>query len=286
MEPANATLNFQEIIYLSMPYRTDRQDSLSLIAAASGLKLTMMPGVTPDSIHPKAMPPHSALILEDDVDWDVNIKEIMGNFDWQLRYNNTIRWGQNVEKGWDEECPYGCDWDDLFLGQCGGGPNLDRLDLSQVVPDEHSPKISDIHKWWQTEFKTIWNLTDSENVRVIAPVYDPICLMGYGLTRLGALRALYHIGGWRPFGNPVDNELAWRNAEGVMQGYTLSPPPIVAWRLGGAQDSDNNADIAAKPMESKGNVAGTSIGLKNSIRKSLEGLLTKNYWQSMRDELR
>jgi hypothetical protein len=44
-KPANATLDFQEIIYLSLPYRTDRQDALSLIAAVSGLKLTMLPGV-------------------------------------------------------------------------------------------------------------------------------------------------------------------------------------------------------------------------------------------------
>jgi hypothetical protein len=44
-KPANATLDFQEIIYLSMPYRTDRQDALSLIAAVTGLKLTMIPGV-------------------------------------------------------------------------------------------------------------------------------------------------------------------------------------------------------------------------------------------------
>jgi len=44
-KPANETLDFQEIIYLSMPYRTDRQDALSLIAAVTGLKLTMIPGV-------------------------------------------------------------------------------------------------------------------------------------------------------------------------------------------------------------------------------------------------
>jgi hypothetical protein len=42
---ANSTLDFQEIIYLSMPYRTDRQDALSLIAGLTGLKLTMIPGV-------------------------------------------------------------------------------------------------------------------------------------------------------------------------------------------------------------------------------------------------
>jgi hypothetical protein len=71
----------------------------------------------------------SAMIIEDDVDFDVSIKQIMGNLNWQLRFNNTIRWGENVERGWDEECPYGCDWDNIFTGQCGGGPNLKRLDL-------------------------------------------------------------------------------------------------------------------------------------------------------------
>jgi GR25 family glycosyltransferase involved in LPS biosynthesis len=50
----------------------------------------------------------SALIIEDDVDWDVNIKQIMGTLNWNLRYNNTIRWGKDkVKKGWKEDCPYG-----------------------------------------------------------------------------------------------------------------------------------------------------------------------------------
>jgi hypothetical protein len=50
----------------------------------------------------------SALIIEDDVDWDVNIKNIFGTLHWQLKYNNTIRWGKdNVQKGWEEDCAYG-----------------------------------------------------------------------------------------------------------------------------------------------------------------------------------
>jgi hypothetical protein len=44
-KPANDTLDFQEILYLSMPYRTDRQDQMSLISAVTGLKLKMIPGV-------------------------------------------------------------------------------------------------------------------------------------------------------------------------------------------------------------------------------------------------
>ncbi|PSN74957.1 hypothetical protein BS50DRAFT_28029 [Corynespora cassiicola Philippines] len=316
-KPANETLDFQEIIYLSMPYRTDRQDALSLIAAVAGLKLTMMPGVSADEIHPKAQPPHignndmngtaalgiwrahanvwrhiidnniqSALIIEDDVDFDVNIKQIMGTLNWQLRYNNTIRWGKDVDKGWKEECPYGCDWDELFVGQCGGKPNRERLDLHQVYNEPNGPPLSTLHPWVKREFTQIWNLTESDGIRVIAPTFTPVCLMGYGVSRMGAMRMLYQIGGWRPFGHPVDNEIAFRTKEGVLSGYTMQPPAFVTWRVGGAQDSDNDAIMNAQEVNTKGNMDGKSQGLKNSIRKSLPKVFEKNYWKDMENELR
>ncbi|KAF2736343.1 hypothetical protein EJ04DRAFT_433142 [Polyplosphaeria fusca] len=266
-KPANATLDFQEIIYLSMPYRTDRQDALSLIAAVSGLKLTMIPG--------------SALILEDDVDWDVDIRNIMGKFSWQLRYNNTLRWGKNVEQGWKEDCPYGCDWDEIFVGQCGGKPNQNRLDLHQAYTDPASPALSTLQPWLQKEFSTLWNISESANTRVISPTWEPICLMGYALSRMGAMRMLYNIGGWRPFGNPVDNEIAWRTSEGVLSGYTLSPPVFTAWRVGGSQDSDNDAGLNAKPANTKGNIEGYSRNLKNGVRKSLPEYFKKDFWNGM-----
>ncbi|KAF2120014.1 hypothetical protein BDV96DRAFT_486075 [Lophiotrema nucula] len=324
-KPANATLDFQEIIYLSMPYRTDRQDALSLIASAAGLKLTMFPGVSGDAIHEKARPPllgggdnlydwehdgkpkpalgiwrahanvwkymidndiQSAFIIEDDVDFDVNVKEIMGNFRWQLQYNNTIRWGEDVEKGWDEECAYGCDWDELFVGQCGGKPNPDRLDLHQFYPDPHSPALSDLADWNKKLLTKTWNLTESSNIRVITPTWQPICLMGYALSRMGAMRLLYHIGGWRGFGLPVDNEIAMRTAEGVVSGYTLNPPAFTSWRVGGSQDSDNDAGMLAQKVNTKGNMDGKSQNLKSSIRTSLAKFFEKSYWKDMEEEVR
>ncbi|KAF1998377.1 glycosyltransferase family 25 protein [Amniculicola lignicola CBS 123094] len=282
---------------------------MSLIAARAGLKLTLIPGVTADSIHPKAMPPHignnnmtgtpalgvwrahanvwkymldndveSALVIEDDVDFDVNIKDIMGKLNWQLRFNNTIRWGKEVEKGWGEECPYGCDWDEIFIGSCGGKPNRDRLDLHQMYEDAHAPNVSSLPNWVRREMTTMWNLTETDGLRVISPTWSPLCTMGYGLSRMGAMRMLYQIGGWRPFGYPVDLEIAWRTAEGKLSGYTISPPAVTSWRVGGAQDSDNDAGMDASAVSSLGNIQGRSEGIKNSVRKSLAGFLEKDYW--------
>jgi len=41
----NDTLGFQEILMISMDYRTDRQDALALMAAETGLKFKLIPGV-------------------------------------------------------------------------------------------------------------------------------------------------------------------------------------------------------------------------------------------------
>jgi hypothetical protein len=112
--------------------------------------------------------------------------------------------------------------------------------------------------------------------------------MGYGITRMGAMRMLYHIGGWKPFGYPVDNEIAWRTSAGVLSGYTLSPPLFTSWRVGGAQDSDNDAGMNAKPVFTEGPSKGVSEGMKNSVRKYLDTFFEKNYWKDMerqRDEL-
>ena len=137
-KPANSTLDFQEILYISMPYRTDRQDAMTLIAAQTGLKFSkMIPGVASADVHEKARPLtahpkedpkkpwlgvwrahanawrymienniQSALIMEDDVDWDVNVKEIFGLWNWQMRTNNSL--AENNGRGpHGEECQYG-----------------------------------------------------------------------------------------------------------------------------------------------------------------------------------
>lgn len=135
---ANSTLDFQEIVYISMPYRTDRQDAMALIAAQSGIKLNkMIAGVPSDAVHEKARPLtahpkqdpkkpwlgvwrahadawryiidnniQSALIMEDDVDWDVNVRDVFGQWNWQMKNNNSLAENKgHGPKG--ETCEYG-----------------------------------------------------------------------------------------------------------------------------------------------------------------------------------
>jgi hypothetical protein len=105
---ANATLDFGKIYVLNLETREDRHDEMALIAAASGLELTYVAGVNSKALEKQSLPDvygtpqvilepahlacyrghaniwrkivedgvEAALIIEDDVDWDLNIREI------------------------------------------------------------------------------------------------------------------------------------------------------------------------------------------------------------------
>jgi Glycosyltransferase family 25 (LPS biosynthesis protein) len=108
---ANATLDFGKIFVLNLETREDRHDEMALIGAATGLEFTYVGGVNSKALENQAMPDtygtsnviltpghlacyrghaniwrriveegiETALILEDDVDWDLNIREIVPN---------------------------------------------------------------------------------------------------------------------------------------------------------------------------------------------------------------
>jgi Glycosyltransferase family 25 (LPS biosynthesis protein) len=105
---ANATLDFGKIYVLNLETREDRHDEMALIAAASGLEFTYVAGVNSKALEKQSLPDtygtpqvilepahlacyrghaniwrkivedgvETALIIEDDVDFDLNIREI------------------------------------------------------------------------------------------------------------------------------------------------------------------------------------------------------------------
>ncbi|KAI4660615.1 uncharacterized protein J4E78_005319 [Alternaria triticimaculans] len=107
----NITLGFEKILVLNLPFRTDRRDAMSLSAAVSNIKLEFVEGVTGESINNKAYPlPEenrklsagdiidlttfrvvnqnltTALILEDDVDWDIRVRQTLQRFALASRF--------------------------------------------------------------------------------------------------------------------------------------------------------------------------------------------------------
>jgi len=142
---ANETLNFEKIFAINLPSRLDRKDHLTLMSRYANLSITIVPGVK--SVAENALPAprmpgtvrpeeygvwrahanvwrrvledglSTALILEDDNDWDVNLKEQVPRILDALEEIRTphprdeaaavVRGGQEVEG-----------WDILYLGSC------------------------------------------------------------------------------------------------------------------------------------------------------------------------
>ncbi|KAF1841169.1 glycosyltransferase family 25 protein [Cucurbitaria berberidis CBS 394.84] len=126
----NTTLGFQKILVLNLPFRTDRRDAMSLSAAVSNIKLEFVDGVTGESIKKSAYPPPeentkllsgirgswrthmnalqrvveqnltTAFILEDDVDWDIRVRQNLQRFALASRVlsqNNDILSAPNLK---------------------------------------------------------------------------------------------------------------------------------------------------------------------------------------------
>ncbi|KAJ8126256.1 hypothetical protein O1611_g7380 [Lasiodiplodia mahajangana] len=145
---ANDTLGFSNIFVVGLPDRTDKRDALALTSALTGFNVEFIDGVKGESISDKAVPAgvdrhalmetnlgswrghmnairrhvrvkpwlliveeglESALIMEDDMDWDVRLKTQLKQIAEGARHV--------MPSNEPSSSPYGAGWDVLWLGQ-------------------------------------------------------------------------------------------------------------------------------------------------------------------------
>lgn len=305
--PRNRTLGFEKIFYLSMKHRTDRQDMMALISGYLDLEFTMVESVNGSSISDKAKPydvrnppkkpvrpaelgcwrshaqvwAHiassgitSALILEDDADFTSSIQEVMSDIDTHLRRLTGAPRGE----------PYGINnsdssWDVLTLGHCYG-------EGEEGPPAAKFPKAAKIWEAWEDQYAPAMDqyriylpLSSSNRIRVLLPTYAPICTTGYAVTKMGAMRLLYNVGG--PGGAlemPVDMLMAEKFKAGLLKGYTTVPSLMAQWKWGTWRDTD----VQGEPEE--GSTKGTSEDIVGSVREEIAkrfgpGEGARNVWK-------
>lgn len=118
----------------------------------------------------------SALILEDDVDWDINIKQQLTLIAPQIRAltNSTANEGLK---------PYGEKWDLLWLGHCGDAiPSSGAISIfDQTLPQSAKYREND---------GTYITLTPKPQTRYIHTSQTPFCTYGYAVTNSAAQKIL------------------------------------------------------------------------------------------------
>ncbi|KAJ5217945.1 uncharacterized protein N7498_000044 [Penicillium cinerascens] len=222
-------LQFEHVYAIGFKGRTDKRDFLTLAASVTGFKVEWIEGVKPGGLLQKAMPngvnledtepsiiaawrahmnalisvienDHStALIFEDDADWDVNIKSQLREF---ARGLHALQSNDKVSK----EAPYGTNWDVLWIGGCGTGPDKNQTRF-YVIPDDPTNPPSQAQSTLGGPLRAWTEKFPQDSTRFIFRAESGLCTIGYAITRRGAQKILAALS-IDHLGQPFDNALS------------------------------------------------------------------------------
>ena len=180
----------------------------------------------------------SALILEDDADWDVRIKQQL--YDYALTSQALIQPLKSDPSSYADPTfptpqgssdmapdlqfgnlpatvaakvsPYGDEWDILWLGHCGMNmPTIRDAVLKDSSLKQPKGRVVHLNDETVPEIKKLNILDAAEDVRKLYPdhtrvthhVAGAICSLGYAVSQAGARRLLYELG-LKTFDEPFD----------------------------------------------------------------------------------
>ncbi|KAK6542901.1 hypothetical protein TWF694_006840 [Orbilia ellipsospora] len=311
----NETLGFGAIILISLKIRTDRQDAVSLIASEAGIKIThVIDAVKGEDIHQKAYPygtartdlplPYlgswrshmdafkyiidnrieTALVLEDDIDWDIYVKDQLTSLSNALR-SNPLRKPFTTDEL--KRAPYGLDWDVMHLGTSKNlmAPppynNLfHRYDDAFTTPRHLTQRDSpcgdrDFFCWNDI----IQQTRSGDKQRVIFPSYQPVGLVSLAVSFKGAQKMVYDLS-WKALDTSMDFGVRNGCERGFLKGWSVAPPIMSSWRVKGSGDSDLRNGGKGAGGVGAGNMKGEGQGLGWSARKALQNQFEGyNYWK-------
>ncbi|KAF2264236.1 hypothetical protein CC78DRAFT_464096 [Lojkania enalia] len=207
----NRTLGFQKIYAISMPHRIDKRDYQALMALVSGLDIEFVDGVNGSEIHPKALPNfwkgeegagtigcwrahlniyqsmiqekiQTALILEDDADWDVLIRAQMTEAARGARYLQNAALPLHS--------PYGDDWDIFTIGHYGVDNKPYKNQQYWVTKDDPTV-IAPSRRPWPRKPDLSAPALGGDHTRIIHEVYRFTATQAYAISLRGAARVLY-----------------------------------------------------------------------------------------------
>ncbi|RMZ90646.1 hypothetical protein DV736_g2133, partial [Chaetothyriales sp. CBS 134916] len=226
LEPIlNSTLGFEKILAINLPERTDHRDGLVLASAVSNIHIDFVDGVRGDNITKKVLPAAlntefppatigswrahinaisaivehgwgSALILEDDIHWDIRLKEQLQNFALasdivlRTRHATTMALRDTDTSHVPKTSPYGDDWDVLWFGHCGmelpeDGPIVLIDNDTSTVPVRN--QVS-----WDSNAEHPMRVFP-EHTRAVTDARTMVCTLAYAVSQSAARKLIQDI---------------------------------------------------------------------------------------------
>jgi GR25 family glycosyltransferase involved in LPS biosynthesis len=148
----------------------------------------------------------TALILEDDVDWDVRIATQM------QRLSDSVRKLLNAPEV--DSTPYGTDWDVLWIGHCG-----EKADGAHYVEYRDDSRVTT--EGFRGFSKKLWMDQIPEGHRRLQPAVQPICTFAYAVTAASAQKLLQLLGSGKD--EAYDVGLQHQCTAGHLRCFTVVP---------------------------------------------------------------
>lgn len=225
----------------------------------------------------------SALIIEDDIDWDVYLKRQLLDIAYGARQ-------MQGELSPHPNSPYGDAWDVLWLGHCGE-PFPETLEENVGLEDNLKANISPKFTIRQDDtvphYKRVSHLVDwsayPSSTRLVHRTAAPICSFAYAISQSAARKILYALS-IEGLSMHFDNALAQlcrdaaynigrqRQAGYNLQCFSVNPTIIFHHKAKGRTIRDS--DIENHGEDGAVREKGISESIKWSMRLNLKNILT------------
>ncbi|KAL8766536.1 MAG: hypothetical protein Q9194_006238 [Teloschistes cf. exilis] len=290
----NDTLGFERVFVINLPERYDKLDAFSLAASLTGFKHDVVEGIKGATVVNKTLPSlenlplterarnnivgcwrahlnfaqkivrdriSTALVLEDDSDWDVSFKEQLVDFATGARYVQGL-----TSKS---RSPYGDDWDLLWLGHCSAQQYLDGDQRRFVV--ENDPTVPPMNH--RVNFNEVPKLADmgyDNTTRIVFEARDGVCLYSYALSYRGAQKVLRWQNNVKKF-NPIDIGIGNQcKNDANFKCIAVFPQLVDSHKSAGRQSRDSDiGQFDAKQIREKG----FTYNIVRSTRLNIENLM-------------
>ncbi|KAL8849071.1 MAG: hypothetical protein Q9221_005915 [Calogaya cf. arnoldii] len=209
----NSTLGFERVFVINLPERYDKLDAFTLASSLTGFSNEVIEGVKGATIVNKTLPSldnlpkkersrnnivgcwrahlnfaqkivreriQTAILFEDDADWDVSFKDQLADFAMGSRY---ISDAMTIPRS-----PYGDDWDLLWLGHCSAQQHAQDGRRLVIENDDTVPPMA--HR---VNFNTVPKLNElgyDNSTRIVFRARNGVCLYSYALSYRGAQKVL------------------------------------------------------------------------------------------------
>ena len=215
----------------------------------------------------------TALVLEDDSDWDPAFKDQLADFATGSRYIS----GATTKP----HSPYGDDWDLLWLGHCSA--QQDPADDRRFVIENDLTTPPGNHRLNFNEVPPMNKLGYDNNTRIVFHANDGVCLYSYALSYRGAQKVLRWQNNVKKF-HPIDIGIGNQcKNDANFKCIAVFPQLVDSHKSAGRQSRDSDiGSFDPKAIREKGftwNIArSTRLNIDNLMANGKEAKV-ENQWE-------